>query len=98
MQSLLKNVFSRFQKSFENPDLSRNNIIDNKYDSIFKINDINFFDLIFKKEKSIINSRKYIFYKNVYIFVNRLKDFIIIKNNNKIREILLIYLRNKIFI
>ena len=98
MQNLLKNVFLGFQKSFENLNIFGNNIVGNEYNSIFKIDDIDFFNFIFEKEKSIVNSRKYIFYKDVYIFVNRLKKIVIIKNNNKIREILSIYLCDEIFI
>ena len=48
-----------------------------------------FFDFIFKDKELVNNFKRYIFYKNIYIFVNRLKNIVVTKNNNKVREILL---------
>ena len=42
--------------------------------------------------------RRYIFYKNVYVFINRLKNIAVNKGNDKIREILSIYFRGEAFI
>ena len=42
--------------------------------------------------------RRYIFYKNVYTFVNRLKDVIVNKDNEKVRRALSICFRNETFI
>ena len=42
--------------------------------------------------------KRHIFYKNVYAFVNHLKNVTVNKNNEKIREALSIYFRNKVFI
>ena len=66
--------------------------------SQLKFNDIEFFDFVFKGEGFVINLNRYIFYKNVYIFVNRLKNIVIIKNNNKIREVLSTCFRGEILI
>ena len=39
--------------------------------------------------------RYYTFYKNIYTFINRLKNIEAIKEDNKVREILLTYFRNE---
>ena len=48
------------------------------------MNNVKYFDFTYKEKKSIINIKRYIFYKNIYIFINRLKDFAVIKNNKKV--------------
>lgn len=76
-----------FFKSFNKLNLSNNDDFnENKNDTLsqLKFDDIKFFDFIFKDEELVINSDRHIFYKNVYVFINRLKNIIIIKNNEKI--------------
>ena len=46
--------------------------------------EIEFFDFRTKKTDSIINLDKHVFYKNIYVFVNRLKNDNSIRKENKI--------------
>ena len=52
----------------------------------FRSNNINYFDFETEDEDSIVLINKYIFYKNIYIFVDRLKNLIIIKDKKKIKK------------
>ena len=72
----------------------------NKNNLILKINDIEFFNFIYKNlfNFSIVNIEYYILYYNIYIFINKFKNFVNFKNENKIREILFIYFYNIILI
>ena len=78
------NLFSQDQssssKSSNNRDLVK---VDNlsEENNALKSNNINYFNSIYKREDSIVIISRYIFYKNVYTFVDYLKDFAIIKNN-----------------
>ena len=53
----------------------------------FRSNNINYFDFKIENENNIVLINKYIFYKKIYIFVDRLKDLIAIKNKIKIKKI-----------
>ena len=63
-----------------------------------KFDDIEFFDSTIKGEESLIIVERYIFYKDIYTFTNRLKNIEAIKEENKVREILLTYFRNEALI
>ena len=61
-----------------------------------KSKEVEFFNLEYKDIKLVINAGKYIFYKNIYVFVNRLKD--LITNKNDIKNVLTAYLYRSILI
>ena len=42
-----------------------------------KLEEVEFFDLEYEDIRSIINADKYIFYKDIYVFVDRLKNIAI---------------------
>lgn len=71
----------KFRKLLKINDIKNKN--DNNF--ILKIDDIEFFDLVYKNliNSSIINIEHYIFYRDIYIFVNKFKIFINFKNKNK---------------
>ena len=60
-----------------------------------KFDNIEFFDSTIKEEELLITIERYIFYKNIYTFINYLKNIEAIKEDNKVREILLTYFRNE---
>jgi len=49
-----------------------------------KPNDISFFDPSYKGEGAIINTRRYTFFKDVYIFINRLNNIAVIYSREKV--------------
>lgn len=53
-----------------------------------KADDIGFFDPAFEGEGPIANSGRHTFYRDVYAFVDRLKDIATIKSSDKVREVL----------
>ena len=55
---------------------------------------VEFFDSIADELKSIINLDKHIFYNNIYVFVDRLKDVAIIRKKNKLKNVISQYLRD----
>jgi hypothetical protein len=52
------------------------------------IDEIDFFDSDVDEDDSVINVDRHVFYKNIYAFVDRLKDTIIIRDDDKFRTIL----------
>jgi hypothetical protein len=62
------------------------------------VDEIKFFDSNVDEDDSMINVKRYIFYKDLYAFVNRLKNMINIRENDKFRTILFQYFRNAAFI
>ena len=53
-----------------------------------------FFDSTAEESNSVINLRKHVFYRNVYAFVNRLKNVSVIRKKNKLRVVISQCLRN----
>ncbi len=51
-------------------------------------NEIEFFDSKIKRNESVINVNHHVFYKNIYVFVNRFKNMITIRDDDKLRTIL----------
>jgi hypothetical protein len=52
------------------------------------VDDIRFFDSNIDDDDSIVNVSRHVFYKNIYVFVDRLKDMIVIRENDKFRIVL----------
>ena len=52
------------------------------------LKEVEFFDSTAKDDEFVINLKKHVFYKNVYFFVNRLKNVISLKNENKLKVII----------
>lgn len=59
---------------------------------------ISFFDSIANDFESVVNFDKHVFYRNVYAFVNRLKNIVLLQNKNKFKEIISQCLRDTVFI
>jgi hypothetical protein len=59
-----------------------------EYFKKWTVDEIEFFDLDVKRNDSIVNVSRHVFYKNIYAFINRLKDMIIIRDDDKLRTIL----------
>lgn len=53
-----------------------------------------FFDSTIDNNTVVINVEKYVFYRDVYTFVDRLKDTIIFKNSDKLKSIISQCFRN----
>ena len=79
-------------------DSFKNNVFDDNGFSQLKSNDVEYFDSVIEEKKSVIIIKHHIFYKNVYTFVNYLKNVAINKGNEKIRKVLSTYFRNEILI
>ena len=56
--------------------------------------DIDFFDLNHEDDESIVNVDKHVFYRDVYAFVDRLKNMTVHRKSNKIRNVIPQCLRN----
>ena len=61
-----------------------------------KLEEVEFFNLEYEDTKPVVNSDKHIFYKNIYVFVNRLKD--LITNKNDVKNVLTACLRESALI
>ena len=59
-----------------------------------------YFDFIFDDDKNnvIVNFNRYIYYRNVFVFVNKLKNLKKISSNNRIREFVILCLCDDILI
>ena len=82
---------------------NNNNVDNNSFRYFKKIKDINYFNFDYKNINNafIVTFDKYVFYRNIYVFVNRLKNLIksIMSNVvNCIRELISFYFCNEIFI
>ena len=60
--------------------------------------EVDYFDFEYEKEKDkhsvVINADKYVYYKNVYIFVNRLRNLITQYNEITIKKVIVSILRD----
>ena len=74
-------------KSFNNRGLAKSDSLSEENGAL-KFDNIDYFDSTCEEEDLVVTISRYIFYKNIYTFVDRLKDFVIIKNNEKIRDAL----------
>ena len=59
---------------------------------------IEFFDFTAEESRSVINLSKHVFYRNVYAFVNRLKNVSFIREKDKLRVVISQCLRSIVFI
>ena len=66
----------------------------------FKADDIGFFDFVYEDftNSSMINVERHVFYRDIYVFIDKFKDFVNFKKENKVREILFICFRDNVFI
>ena len=87
---MLRNVIAQSNSpnsSKESNPLENDAFDDNEFSQL-KSDDVDYFDSAIEEEGPVIIIKRHIFYKNVYAFVNRLKDIIINKDNEKIRKAL----------
>ena len=61
-----------------------------------KSKEVEFFNSEYEDTRPVMNADKHIFYKNIYVFVNRLKD--LITNKNDIKNVLTACLRESALI
>ena len=99
--TLRTNVSKSFFDLFNSLNSSNNeNNIDNN--EKYKSNNIEYFDFEFEKsiniDNLIVNFNRYIFYRDIYVFVNRLKNLILLHNKNKLRIVISQYSHNIILI
>ena len=92
---LRTNVSKSFFNSsnFFNSSKNENNIDnDNNNNEKWKSNDIEYFDSRFEKltntSNLIVNSNRYIFYRDIYVFVDRLKNLTSLRDENKFRIVI----------
>ena len=85
------------QQRFQSSNL-RNDIEDIRSSKNWIVEEVEFFDSTTKESKSIINLKKHVFYKNIYAFVDRLKDVAIIRENDKIKNVISQCLRDTVLI
>ena len=75
------------------------NVVDER--SIIKsIEDIEYFDFIFENDKNdvIVNFDRHVYYRNVFVFVDKLKNLKKDSSNNRIREFMISCLRDDVFV
>ena len=56
--------------------------------SALKADDIGFFDPAHEGEGPVVSVGRYSFYKDIYAFVDRIKDLVELKGEDKVREVL----------
>ena len=99
--NVLKSFFdsSNFFNSLKNENNVDN---DNNNNEKWKSNDIEYFDSKFEESintsNSIVNLNRHIFYRDVYVFVNRLKNLTSLRDENKFRIVISQCFRNTILI
>ncbi len=59
-----------------------------EYIKKWTVDEIEFFDSNIDDDESIVNVSRHVFYKNIYVFVDRLKDMIVIREDDKLRIVL----------
>jgi hypothetical protein len=59
-----------------------------EYIKKWTIDEIEFFDSNVDEDDSVINVDRHVFYKDIYVFVDKLKNMIIIRDDDKLRTVL----------
>ena len=74
-----------------NSDIDQNNIVNSISRSKLRVKDLKFFNLDFKSEynKVIISFDRYIYYYNIFIQINYLKNLAKNYSDNKIRVLII---------
>ena len=78
-----------------------NNSMNTDYRQIFKnwsTKDIEFFDSAIEETESIVNIDKHVFYRNIYTFIDKLKNMITIKDDIKLKTVISQCLRESVLI
>ena len=102
--TLRMNVSKSFfdSSNFFNSLKNENNVDNNDNNEKWKSNNIEYFDFEFEKsiniDNFIVNFDRYIFYQDVYVFVDRLKNLTLLRDENKFRIIISQCFRNIILI
>jgi hypothetical protein len=61
-------------------------------------NEIEYFDSRLDEDESVVNVDRHVFYRDIYAFVNRLKNMMNLRNEEKLRAILSQCFRRSAFI
>ena len=91
-----------FSGPFEIQNPVENDISDDNENGNLKAENVGFFDFDYEDfiniNVSVVNIEKYVFYRDVYVFIDRFKDLINLKKEDRVREILSTCLRGGVFI
>jgi hypothetical protein len=69
-----------------------------EYIKKWTVDEIEFFDSNIDDDESIVNVSRHVFYKNIYVFVDRLKNMIVIREDDKLRIVLFQCFRDAVLI
>ena len=72
---------------------SRNNIVDRLFKNL-TVEEVEFFDFTTDEQEFVVNLNKHVFYKNIYAFVNRLKNIDSIRKKNNLFDHLTMFAKN----
>ena len=100
LQDLFRNINTQ-SESPDPPEISKSSEIDavgGNENIQLKSDDVKYFDSAIEEEESVVTIKRYTFYKNIYIFINRLKNVAVSKSNNKVRETFSICFHDEAFI
>jgi hypothetical protein len=78
MQQLTSSFTSETQSTAQSADFIKK----------WTADEIDFFDSNVDDDDSVVNAKRHVFYKNIYAFVNRLKNMITIREDDKLRIVL----------
>ena len=98
----MKQFANQFAKKFAKQFIfqNTNEFATRLFESKLKIENVDFFDSIQKKKNKsfiiIVHSNKHVFYKNVYVFVERLQDMIKQYDEKIIENFVIECLRNDV--
>ena len=100
LKTNLSTKFQKFQNFQKSADSAKKTVAKNR--STWNFDDIKFFDSNYEKksaaiEKILTHSKKDIYYKNVHVFVEKIKEMIIIFDVEQIRRNLFFCLKDTIF-
>lgn len=86
--------FQKFMK-FNNKNKIDNN---NNNNDLFKVKNVDYFDLKYFKDFNvyIISVEKHVYYRDVFVFIDKLKNLIKQKSNKILKSLMLTCFRNKI--
>ena len=86
------------QQSSQSQQTSKNNVMRNRSSKDLISEEVEFFDSTVDGQRSVVNLKKHVFYKDIFAFVNRLKNVNSVREENKLRLIISQCLRDIVLI
>ena len=88
------------ETSFDDNFSTDDNNDENRNFQDWKSDEISFFDFEYEdvNNVSIINADKHVFYRDVYVFINKLKNVVFFRDENKLRIMIFQCLRKSVLI